>query len=31
VEQIKKASVEELEKVPGMNRGAAEKVYDYFR
>ncbi|MCR4431891.1 MAG: excinuclease ABC subunit UvrC [Tepidanaerobacteraceae bacterium] len=30
VEGIKKASVDELSKVPGMNRKAAEEVYNYF-
>lgn len=30
IENIKKASIEELSKVKGMNKSAAEKVYNYF-
>ena len=31
IEKIRDASVEELMKVPGMNRMAAEAVYEFFR
>mgnify|MGYP000488899041 CR=1 FL=1 len=30
IEDIKKASIDELAKVPGMNKKAAQAVYDYF-
>lgn len=31
IEEIKKASIEELARVPGMNKKAAQAVYNYFR
>ena len=31
LEAISDAGVEELSGVPGMNRGAAQSVYDFFR
>jgi excinuclease ABC subunit C len=30
IEEIKAADVETLAQVPAMNRGAAEKVYEFF-
>ena len=30
LEEIKEADVESLAQVPSMNRGAAEKVYEFF-